>query len=974
MKPFFLSISPMAFRMFAVVATVFVIAWQPVWGQKPPGAPGFVSAESVAPEFDAVLSILNEQCMDCHDQATREGTLDLERFGSVADVMSDRATWKRIFDVVEGGQMPLPQSGYELQPEQRDQLLRFVRDVQSIPDPTLGVRDPGKPVLRRLTRLEYNNTVRDLFKIEYDVFMFPERLPVADKRYFTESTGSIGSFVQTSMREYGQKYDVLLPQIGLPGDNRAEHGFANRGDTLNVSPLLFEKYLELAARIASNERLLRDSVVLQKLFAVEPPPLPPAESASKTVAATNRFAANNNIGRQAEPSDTSKNSFVEQLTAAFEHGSGGVFDVPSTVANRTVAGKGGLIKVRLGGQVLTINPNEDLWLVSFATAEETSGDHLLTNRVKGQKTFELTFGFDSQADPKVQHLAVCVLSRRNQSGKVHLTAILEGGEQIRRSATIDADSGNVFFSWTAPPERAIRKLRIDGSEFSGDYVLLDDLGFILSDAVPISADREAPDVETAGPISSGGERASKKSPLVMKSLRRRIEVFLRRAYRRSVTQQELTEAVELVRRVGTTASSDTANATGVKPSDKRTGELVGLRRLVQSVLASPKFLFVAEPIQPAAGKVRRLDDFELANRLSYFLWSSMPDQSLFDLAAEGRLSDPDVMSRQVRRMLADRTRSRELSESFAAQWLRLDQLYAAKPDRKRYKRFYSGPQGKSTLHGAMMTEALLLFETVLTEDRSIVDLYDADFTWLNTQLATLYKLGPALDDAKQAARKSGTLPEAFDSKRPDRYWFRTALPDRIRGGVMTMGGPLVLTSLPLRTSPIKRGAWLLETVFNRPPAEPKVAFVLEDVAEDKDADSQSQTVREKFEQHRSDPNCYSCHIRIDPPGFSLESFDGIGAFRTEDGDNPIDASGTWNGRDFQNAAEFKDAIRTNQYELARGFVEHLLSYAIGRKIEHFDMPAIDKIVADASREDYRISSIIDGIVRSYPFQYVRNSP
>jgi hypothetical protein len=395
---------------------------------------------------------------------------------------------------------------------------------------------------------------------------------------------------------------------------------------------------------------------------------------------------------------------------------------------------------------------------------------------------------------------------------------------------------------------------------------------------------------------------------------------------------------------------------------------------MQSVLASPEFLFIDEPLREDSGNVRRLDDFELATRLSYFLWSSMPDRELFAVAKAGKLSDPEVMTRQVRRMLADRERSRELSESFAAQWLRLDQLYSAKPDRKRFKRFYSGAQGKSTLHGAMMTETLLLFETVLTEDRSIFQLYDADFTWLNSQLATLYDLGPAFEAAKQAARERGLIPERWDSRRPDRYWFRTSLPDRNRGGVMTMGGPLVLTSLPWRTSPIKRGAWLLETVFNRPPAEPKVAFVLEEVAEQESEEVKSQTVREQFERHRSDPNCYSCHIRIDPPGFALESFDGIGAFRSHDGDNPIDASGTWNGHVFENAAEFKDAIRQNEHELARGFVEHLLSYAIGRKIEHFDMPAVERIVAEAATDDYRMSAIIDGIVRSYPFQHVRNHP
>lgn len=189
-----------------------------------------------------------------------------------------------------------------------------------------------------------------------------------------------------------------------------------------------------------------------------------------------------------------------------------------------------------------------------------------------------------------------------------------------------------------------------------------------------------------------------------------------------------------------------------------------------------------------------------------------------------------------------------------------------------------------------------------------------------------------------------------------------------------MGGTLTLTSLPFRTSPIKRGAWLLETVFNRPPNEPKVAFVLEEAVNADDESLPSQTVRQLFEKHRSDPNCNSCHSRIDPPGFSLEVFDAMGRLRTHDGEQPVDASGTWNDHNFSTPAEFKDAIRANEHELVRGFVEHLLSYALGRELQHFDMQSVDKIVADSASDGYRISAIIEGIVHSYPFQHVRNQP
>ena len=242
-------------------------------------------------DFAPVANVLSEQCLDCHDAQTREGTVDLSRFQTLGDVDQDRELWKTLFDVVEAGQMPLPESGYELAPEQRETLLAFAREALARPDPKLAAIDPGKPILRRLTRLEYNNTVRDLFGLDYDIFMFPERLPVADKTYFIQTGGLQSKVVETSMREYGQKYDVLLPQLGLPGDNRAEHGYANRGDALNFSPLLFEKYLEMAAAIASSDRLLADSRVLQELLNIEPPKLDKASITSRAVPLSGDFAA-----------------------------------------------------------------------------------------------------------------------------------------------------------------------------------------------------------------------------------------------------------------------------------------------------------------------------------------------------------------------------------------------------------------------------------------------------------------------------------------------------------------------------------------------------------------------------------------------------------------------------------------------------------------------------------------------------------
>jgi hypothetical protein len=902
-----------------------------------------------ADDFVGVIRpLLTTQCLDCHNQTMHEGEIDLSRFDSSAAALADRAVWKRVFDVVEAGQMPLKDSGYRLTPGERQSLLNFSAALQSLPDPQLEALDPGKPVLRRLTRLEYNNTVRDLFQLPYDIFAFPERLPVGDKAYFLNATTTVGNVIRTSMREYGQKTDLLLPSAGLPGDNRAEYGFANRGDAMNMSPLLLEKYLELSAAIARSERLERESPVMSRLLGVElkgadRPAEPPVQVAASAFAT---IAPNGNVPAAAPGNERELKTFANELTFAAGENRGAVFDVPAAMANQTIPAEGGLLKVAVGQASITVNPGSDLWLVGFGTADESSGAQLLTNKARGQKSLELTFRLENGGDDNgVEKLGLCVLARWKERGPVAITAMLGNGDELTRRAEIT--DVNTFYTFEAPAGTYIRRLRIDGSDFSGDHVLVDDLAFILKRSTG-SREQPAPKPVAVAPQPVARAAADPAPPLET-----RVREFLTRAYRRPATDQELSTALSQI------------------AGEQRTGldEATAIRLLVQTIITSPDFIFLAEPIVRDAPPVRPLNDHELAARLSYFLWATMPDDGLLAAAASGELASDDGLRRQVRRMLADRSRSREFSESFATQWLRLDQLYSAKPDPRLFKHFYAGPQGKSTLHAAMLTEALLLVETVLIEDRSALDLVDPDFTWLNSSLASLY----GLDDAYNAARVIAGRSAGDKARLDANEWYRVTLPDRSRGGVLTMAGPLTLTSLPHRTSPVKRGAWLLETVFHRPPAEPKVAFVLEERPA-AGPDPSTLTVRQRFEQHRNDPNCFSCHSRIDPPGFALEMFDGIGAFRSLDGTQPVDATGVWNGITFTGPAEFKQALRHRDKEFLRGFVEHLMSYALARPIEHFDMPAVAKIVEDSAAQGGRLSALIEGVAVSYPFRHTRNLP
>ncbi len=417
----------------------------------------------------------------------------------------------------------------------------------------------------------------------------------------------------------------------------------------------------------------------------------------------------------------------------------------------------------------------------------------------------------------------------------------------------------------------------------------------------------------------------------------------------------------------------------LKPYDsaKRQGanDATGVRETLRAALSSPDFLFLAEAGESRVGPVAKLGGYEVAARLSYFLWASPPDDELLAAAKAGHLSDPAGVEKQARRMLKDR-RARELSETFAVQWLRLNELWAAQPD-KSFKSFYAGPQGKGTLHADLMAEALLLFETVLIEDRSVMDFVAADYGYVNPRLAAHYGLAKEFEPAFVAAGagvKPGLTGHELQHAQAahNATWVRVKWPDQSRGGFLTCGAVLTVTSLPQRTSPVKRGAWVLESVFNRPPPEPTVAV---EPLDSKPASATGKTVRQKLEAHRKDPNCSGCHAKIDPPGFALEAFDPVGRLRTTDDKLPIDARGTLpDGRTFDGPTQFKATILADKPAFAKAFAGHLLSYALGRKLEHFDEPALNEIAAAAAQDGYRFSRFVTGVVTSYPFRHTRTTP
>ena len=363
-----------------------------------------------------------------------------------------------------------------------------------------------------------------------------------------------------------------------------------------------------------------------------------------------------------------------------------------------------------------------------------------------------------------------------------------------------------------------------------------------------------------------------------------------------------------------------------------------LKLPLKAVLISPHFLFLVEP-EPEKDGVYELPDYPLASRLSYFLWASMPDDELLHLAAEGKLRDDGFLREQIRRMLRD-SRSRGLAESFTAQWLGLGALGdTVRPDPKRF------PEFDDPLAEAMRREPVLFFENLLREGRSLLELLDADYTFVNERLARHYGIAGVQGSEMR----------------------RVALTDKNRGGVLGMAGILTATSYPLRTSPVLRGKWVLEDLLGSrvPPPPPNAGELPKD-----DRNAQGLSFRKQLEMHRSRSECASCHQRMDPLGFGLENFDPIGRFRTEQAGQPVDAVGELpSGDKFNGPRELKAVLLKQKSEFVRNLARRLLGYALGRQLYRFDQCVIDDSIKALEADGYKAPILVERIALSYPFRH-----
>jgi mono/diheme cytochrome c family protein len=410
-------------------------------------------------------------------------------------------------------------------------------------------------------------------------------------------------------------------------------------------------------------------------------------------------------------------------------------------------------------------------------------------------------------------------------------------------------------------------------------------------------------------------------------------------------------ATDTVRRLATQAfrgpasAADLADLMKFYEQGRRDGDFEnGIRMAVQGILANPRFLFRVEHAPANASGAYRVGDLELASRLSFFVWGTVPDAELIRVAGAGGLKTTAGLEKQVARMLAD-PKAEALATRFGAQWLRLQDVEKVRPDGILY------PQWDQSLTEAMRKETELFFASLVREDRSILDLLTADYTYVDERLARHY----GIPNVTGPAFRRVTLPET-------------------RRGVLTQGSILMMTSVADRTSPVQRGKWIMQVMLGSPPPPPPPNVpALEETGGARDGRVLS--VRERMEEHRKNPACTSCHRVIDPLGLALEHFDVTGQYRIKDNGVPVDATGElYDGSSMSGAAGLREALLRHKESLLTSFTESLMTYALGRRVESFDMPTIRAITRDAARQNYRISSFVQGIVKSQAFRMSRPGP
>jgi mono/diheme cytochrome c family protein len=866
-----------------------------------------------------VLPILERYCVRCHKPEKAKGGLNLARYPELVAVRRDRKSWERLIENVESEIMP-PDGEEAPSPEVRRHLAHTLQSLLSKGDCT--VPQPGRVTLRRLNRVEYNNTVRDLLGVD------------------------------------------LRPADEFPVDD-VGYGFDTIGDVLSLPPMLLEKYLTAAERLAEAAVVVpRPAGGLRKQWSARE-----LEGDASDAPGGRRLASNGELAVAYTFSDKGKyrlrvRAYGEQAGAepvkmavrldgsvqrTFEvkavAGAPGEYECELAIAHpgsRRIAlaflndffqpQKGDSKQLDRNmvvcGLELRSGQTGFLWPIARWDAASLGGGERVGNARILTSSGEFTAAFDAPGDGRYTFEFTAYGTQAGDE-PVRVGVVVDG--KPIRTVDVPAVESEPGRYWAVLPLGHGR--HTIGLAFLNDYYVPDDpdpkkrgdrnlfvTGLEVAGSVPGALPESHRRLIVRFPKNDADWRAAASESL---------HPFLERAYRRPARDEDVQRVVELV---------ELAHKDG-EPFER------GIQVALEAVLVSPQFLYrveldrrkKAEGSDP--GPVRPLTDWELASRLSYFLWSTMPDAELLRLARDKRLQDDATLEAQTRRLLAD-SRSRALIENFAGQWLQLRLLKNVSPDTGRFPAF------SNDLRSDMVRETELFLDSIVHQDRSLLELIDSDDVFVNERLAKHYGI-------------EGVSGEEFR---------RVKLPaGHPRGGLLTQASILTLTSNPTRTSPVKRGKYLLEQILGTPPPPPPPNVP------DLDAGKKgplSGTLRERMEQHRANPSCAACHAKLDPLGFGFENFDAIGAWRDREGDTVVDASGVLpGGVKFEGIKGLKKYLSTQRADrITRTLAEKLLTYGLGRGLEPSDACAVDAIVQAAAEDSHRFSRLVVAIVQSDPFR------
>jgi hypothetical protein len=818
------------------------------------GVPALVPAAQPAGDAAAAALKFHQQikpllvnyCYDCHGDGISKGKVAFDRFDSDAEMLADRALWVAALKNVRAGLMPAD-DGPRPTAAEIELLSSWVKyDALGLKP---GQPDPGRVVLRRLNRVEYGNTIRDLMGIEF------------------------------------------ASEVEFPPDDTGL-GFDNLGEVLTVSPLLLEKYLQAAEEIVDKAvpRTARVPVkrsVGARDFQLQHRPAPEGETAP---AGGSRDSLNARRGGQATHTFTVKQAGTYQL--ALEANVRSTFDFDTSRATFVLSVDGREMKRQeiAWGSKPVVFDDKLPW---------TAGTHVVTVELEPAAT-QLPNPEDPPARPEVTVATAAPAAAPGADAPPAPAAQAQRRPPTPRSVDVRltaALTGPLETQHWVPPENYRR--------------------FFPEDPPADFAARDA-------------------------YARRILQDFATRAFRRPVDAGKVDQLATIARGVY------------AEPGGRFED---GIARAMMGVLASPRFLFrLEEPVAGQAGiPVAPIDEFALASRLSYFLWSSMPDAELFALAGRGELRRS--LPAQVARMLKD-PKSQAFVRNFPGQWLQARDIETVPINARAVLGTGDARSNRASridldsgMRRAMRAETEMTFDYVLREDRSVLELIDSDYTFLNARLATHYGIpGVEGDQLRRVVLPAGSP----------------------RGGVLTQGTVLAVTSNPTRTSPVKRGLFILENILGTPPppAPPDIP-PLEDSA--KDASGKELPLRVALAQHRSNPLCSSCHSRMDPLGFALENFNAMGNWRDLDASQPIDPAGKLaTGEPFADVRELKRILVTDRrIDFYRCLTEKLLTYALGRGLDDHDIETVDLIVARLEQDKGRFSTLLTGVIESVPFQLQR---